>query len=183
MTEIIALWQDFLNFFVVENLGFFYNVFCSGGINEEDPWNEKDNRENAIMAFFRDHFAVALNKTYVKILVLWLFLGYLFVSGWAVSNLKEGLERKRLSRDDSYSVPFYNMDEKYFREYPYRVNVSWAVMVHRTSTHIQMAMLLTKMITIFEVYFHVHHVIEIFHFRWLLVANTIILIRRSKMIY
>ena len=114
----------FFNCFVVENLGFFYNVFCSGGINEEDPWNEKDNRENAIMAFFRDHFAVALNKTYVKILVLWLFLGYLFVSGWAVSNLKEGLERKRLSRDDSYSVPFYNMDEKYFREYPYRVNVS-----------------------------------------------------------
>ena len=100
-------------------------MFCSGGINEDDPWNEKDNRENAIMAFFRDHFAVAINKTYVKVLILWLFLGYLLVSGWAVSNLEEGLERKRLSRFDSYSVEFYSMEDKYFREYPYRVNVSY----------------------------------------------------------
>ena len=123
------------NFFI-ENLGFLYNVFCSGGINEDDPLNEKDNRENAIMAFFRDHFAVALNKTYVKILVLWLFLGYLFVSGWAVSNLQEGLERKRLSRYDSYSVTFYNMEDKYFREYPYRVNVSRNIKIIKTYTPI-----------------------------------------------
>ena len=110
-------------FFFTENRGFIYSVFCAGGINEDDPWNEKDNRENAIMAFFRDHFAVALNKPFVKIIVLWTFLAYLGVSGWAVSNLREGLERKRLSRYDSYSVAFYNMEDKYFREYPYRVNV------------------------------------------------------------
>ena len=75
------------------------------------------------MAFFRDHFAVALNKPIVKVLVLWIFLAYLGLSGWAVSNLQEGLERKRLSRYDSYSVTFYNMEDQYFREYPYRVNV------------------------------------------------------------
>ena len=107
-----------------ENRGFLYSVFCAGGINDEDPWNEKDNRENAIMAFFRDYFAVALNKPYVKGLVLCIFVGYLGVSGWAVSSLREGLERKRLSRYDSYSVDFYNMEDQYFREYPYRVNVS-----------------------------------------------------------
>ena len=107
-----------------ENRGFLYSVFCAGGINDEDPWNEKDNRENAIMAFFRDYFAVALNKPWVKFLVLCIFLGYLGVSGWAVSSLREGLERKRLSRYDSYSVDFYNMEDQYFREYPYRVNVS-----------------------------------------------------------
>ena len=38
---------------------------------------------------------------------------------------REGLERKRLSRYDSYSVEFYNMEDLYFREYPYRVNVSF----------------------------------------------------------
>ena len=107
-----------------ENRGFLYSVFCAGGINDEDPWNEKDNRENAIMAFFRDYFAVALNKPFVKFLVLIIFMGYLGVSGWAVSSLREGLERKRLSRYDSYSVDFYNMEDQYFREYPYRVNVS-----------------------------------------------------------
>ena len=107
-----------------ENRGFLYSVFCAGGINDEDPWNEKDNRENAIMAFFRDYFAVGLNKPFVKGLVLCIFVGYLGVSGWAVSSLREGLERKRLSRYDSYSVDFYNMEDQYFREYPYRVNVS-----------------------------------------------------------
>ena len=108
---------------ILESRGFFYNIFCAGGINDDDPWNEKDNRENAVMAFFRDYFAKALNKQYVKIFVLWSFVAYLGVSAWAVSNLEEGLERKRLSRYDSYSVTFYNMEDLYFREYPYRVNV------------------------------------------------------------
>ena len=76
-----------------------------------------------MMAFFRDHFARALNKKIVKIFVLWIFVAYLGLSAWAVSNLREGLERKRLSRYDSYSVEFYNMEDLYFREYPYRVNV------------------------------------------------------------
>ena len=75
------------------------------------------------MAFFRDRYARALNKGWVKIIVLWIFVAYLGVSAWAVSGLEEGLERKRLSRYDSYSVTFYNMEDKYFREYPYRVNV------------------------------------------------------------
>jgi hypothetical protein len=77
------------------------------------------------MAFFRDHFAVALNKKFVKVIVLITFCAYLGMSGWAVSNLEEGLERKRLSRYDSYSVTFYNMEDQYFREYPYRVNVRY----------------------------------------------------------
>ena len=75
------------------------------------------------MAFFRDYYAWLLNKGWVKIIVLWLFVAYLGVSAWAVSRLEEGLERKRLSRYDSYSVTFYNMEDEYFREYPYRVNV------------------------------------------------------------
>ena len=110
-------------FSFLESRGFFYNIFCAGGINDDDPWNEKDNRENAVMAFFRDYFAKALNNKIVKIWVLFSFLVYLGVSAWAVSNLEEGLERKRLSRYDSYSVTFYNMEDLYFREYPYRVNV------------------------------------------------------------
>ena len=120
--------------FLAESRGFFYNIFCAGGINDDDPWNEKDNRENAVMAFFRDHFARALNKKVVKICVLWIFVAYLGLSAWAVSNLREGLERKRLSRYDSYSVEFYNMEDLYFREYPYRVNVSYNHLVHVSRT-------------------------------------------------
>ena len=34
------------NLFVSGSKGFFYNVFCSGGINKDDPFNPKDNKEN-----------------------------------------------------------------------------------------------------------------------------------------
>jgi hypothetical protein len=46
------------------------------------------------------------------------------VSGWGVSLVREGLERKNLARFDSYSVQFYEIEDGFFREYPYRVNVS-----------------------------------------------------------
>ena len=109
--------------FFSEGKGFLYNVFCSGGINEKDPWNEKDNRENVFMAFFRDFVAQALNKGSVKVVVLILFAGYLAVSGWAVASIEEGLNRRHLARFDSYSVEFYDAEDKYFKEYPFRINV------------------------------------------------------------
>ena len=76
------------------------------------------------MAFFRDVIGNWLNKPYAKAIVLICFLGYLAVASWGVTQLKEGLEKKRLSRFDSYSVDFYDVEDKYFREYPFRINVS-----------------------------------------------------------
>lgn len=99
-------------------------MFCSGGINKEDPFNPKDNKENGMMAFFRDVIGNWLNKPYAKAIVLTCFLGYLCVASWGVTQLQEGLEKKRLSRFDSYSVDFYDVEDRYFREYPFRINVS-----------------------------------------------------------
>ena len=76
------------------------------------------------MAFFRDVFASALNRIPVKIIVLIAFAGYAGMSGWAISNLEEGLERRHLARYDSYSIDFYNSDEMYFKEFSFRINVS-----------------------------------------------------------
>ena len=86
--------------------------------------NPKDNRENGIMVFFRDKLGPILNNGWTKFLVMLIFLGYLGISSWGVSQLREGLERRKLSRYDSYSVAYYDTDDRYFREYPYRVNVS-----------------------------------------------------------
>ena len=110
--------------FLSESRGFLYNVFCAGGIDKENPLNPKDNRENGVMVFFRDKFGPVLNNGWTKFLVMLLFCGYLAVSSWGVSQLKEGLERRKLSRYDSYSVKYYDTEDIYFREYPYRVNVS-----------------------------------------------------------
>lgn len=103
--------------------GFFYNVFCSGGINKDDPFNPKDNKDNGMMVFFRDVIGNWLNKPYAKALVLTIFVIYLGFASWGVTNLQEGLEKKRLSRFDSYSVDYYEVEDEFFREYPFRINV------------------------------------------------------------
>ena len=76
------------------------------------------------MKFFRDVVGTWLNRPWNKALVLAVFLGYLATASWGVTRLEEGLETKRLSRFDSYSVAYYETEEKYFREYPFRINVS-----------------------------------------------------------
>jgi len=100
-----------------------YRVFCSGGINAEDPWNPQDNKENGAMVFFRDVLGTWLNKPTSKALVLTIFLVYLGGACYGVSQLKEGLEKRRLSRFDSYSVEYYDMEDEYFRDFPFRINV------------------------------------------------------------
>ena len=100
-------------------------MFCAGGIDKENPLNPKDNRENGVMVFFRDRIGPILNNGWTKFLVMLLFIVYLGVSSWGVSQLREGLERRKLSRYDSYTVAYYDTEDLYFREYPYRVNVSF----------------------------------------------------------
>lgn len=76
-----------------------------------------------MIAFFRDVVAEALNRPAVKALVIVIFLIYLVIGIYGCSVIKEGLDRRKLSRDDSYSVQFYDFEDKYFREYPYRIQV------------------------------------------------------------
>ena len=79
------------------------------------------------MVFFRDVIGNWLNKPYAKALVLTIFVIYLGFASWGVTNLQEGLEKKRLSRFDSYSVEYYEVEDEFFREYPFRINVSTQV--------------------------------------------------------
>ena len=77
-----------------------------------------------MMKFFRDTIGEWLCKPWAKALVLTVFVTYIGFACWGVMGLEEGLEKKRLSRFDSYSVEYYNTEEKYFMEYPFRINVS-----------------------------------------------------------
>ena len=76
------------------------------------------------MAFFRDYFAAMLNNPYVRGSILFGFFIYLSVAILGVLQLEEGLERRRLARFDSYSIQFYDLEDSYFREYPFRISVS-----------------------------------------------------------
>ncbi|RZF35136.1 hypothetical protein LSTR_LSTR009442 [Laodelphax striatellus] len=100
-----------------------YRAFCSGGINPKDPDNPIDNPENALMAFFRDTLTHYLNKWQVKALILIVFAAYLAGACYGITCIKEGLQRRKLSKADSYSIEFYDREDFYFREFPYRMQV------------------------------------------------------------
>lgn len=110
--------------FVTEEKSWLYRIFCSGGIDLADPDNPIDNKEHCIMAFFRTTMADILNNNVVKALVIIIFLTYLAGAGYGVTNLKEGLERRKLSKVDSYSVEFFDREDLYYREFPYRIQVT-----------------------------------------------------------
>lgn len=76
------------------------------------------------MAFFKTHVASLLNKGWMKALVILVFGGYLLGACFGLTNIKEGLERRKLSKADSYSVEFFDREDDYYREFPYRIQVS-----------------------------------------------------------
>ncbi|XP_025835862.1 patched domain-containing protein 3 [Agrilus planipennis] len=101
----------------------FYRAFCTGGVAFDDIDNPEDNKENGIMAFFRDYFAVFLNNSCVKIIVIVVFGLYLLGAGYGVTKIEEGLERRKVAKSDSYAIEFFDREDDYFREFPYRIQV------------------------------------------------------------
>lgn len=101
----------------------FYRAFCSGGINPKDPDNPQDNPENCMMVFFRDTMAWYVNRWPIKTLIILVFAAYLGGACYGITTLQEGLQRRKLSRSDSYSITFYDREDFYFREFPYRMQV------------------------------------------------------------
>lgn len=97
---------------------------CSGGHNPEDPTNPEDHHEHAGMGFFRDTLAGALNKWPVKVLVLLVFGVYLAGACYGLTTMEEGLQRRKLSHATSYSIEFYDREDIYFREFPFRIQVT-----------------------------------------------------------
>ncbi|XP_003747353.1 patched domain-containing protein 3 [Galendromus occidentalis] len=100
-----------------------FKLLCTGGFNPNDPKNPKDNEEHCMMVFFRDTWGGMLSKGWVKVTVILCFLVYLAIGVAGCFQLKEGLERYKLATDYSYAKTFFNVDDHYFRKYPYRVQL------------------------------------------------------------
>ena len=101
----------------------FYRNFMAGGVNPSDPTNRMDNAEHAGMAFFRDKVAALLNQNWFKCLLLVFYFVYIVGAAWGCYNIQEGLDKRNTANHDSYSVQYYNMDDAYFKEYAYTINV------------------------------------------------------------
>ena len=104
----------------LESRSWFYRALCSGGIDPDDTDNPLDNKEHGFMAFFRDYFAIFINNSLVKILIVMIFGLYLVGAGYGVTQIQEGLERRKVAKKDSYAVEFFDREDDYFREFPYR---------------------------------------------------------------
>ncbi|XP_031621390.1 patched domain-containing protein 3 isoform X2 [Contarinia nasturtii] len=108
---------------IKENRSWLYRTFNTGGINPNDPDNPIDNKDHAGMAFFKDVVANIVNNGYMKMVILLIFAAYLFGAGYGITQIKEGLERRKLSKEDSYSVKFFDLEDEFYREFPYRMQV------------------------------------------------------------
>ncbi|XP_031829952.1 patched domain-containing protein isoform X2 [Nomia melanderi] len=105
------------------NRSWFYKALCTGGIDPDDPYNPVDNPEHGCMSWFRDYLATALNCRPVKVIIILIFACYLAGALYGLTTLQEGLDRRKLSKNDSYSIVFYDRQDYYFREFPYRIQV------------------------------------------------------------
>lgn len=74
-----------------------------------------------MMVWFRDYFAAFLNNSCIKVLVILIFGVYLLGAGYGVTQIEEGLERRKVAKSDSYAIEFFDREDDYFREFPYRL--------------------------------------------------------------
>ncbi|XP_030375300.1 patched domain-containing protein 3 [Scaptodrosophila lebanonensis] len=108
---------------IKEKRNFLYKAIMAGGINHDDPDNPVDNKDHMLMAFFKDRLAAVINNKWCKIIIILAFASYLVGACYGITQIKEGLERRKLSREDSYSVEFFDREDDYYREFPYRMQV------------------------------------------------------------
>ena len=106
-----------------ENLPLLQRLFCTGGIDPDDPHNPRDNADHAGMVFFRDVVGRTLTKSWVKAVVLLVYGVYIVAACWGVTKIKEGLEKRNTANYDSYSVTYYDMEDAYFKEYAFTISV------------------------------------------------------------
>ena len=108
---------------VKQGKSWLYILCWTGGQDPDDPSNPVDSQDHYMMVLFRDKLAPTLCKPLVKFLVIIVFIIYLIIAIYGCLNVREGLERPYLSPSYSYAQNFYELDDKYFREYPHRIQI------------------------------------------------------------
>ncbi|XP_042552942.1 patched domain-containing protein 3 [Dipodomys spectabilis] len=73
--------------------------------------------------FFRDYFGPFLTTTKCKLFVVLTYILYIISSIYGCFHVQEGLDLRNLASDDSYIIPYFNIEQDYFSEYGPRVMV------------------------------------------------------------
>ncbi|XP_069787931.1 patched domain-containing protein 3-like [Narcine bancroftii] len=99
----------------------FSAMCCVGGAYDAESGVES---EHAAYFFFKEHYGPFLTNGWTKAGVVLLYLGYLAASIYGCLQLKEGIDLRNLSFDDSYVIKFYDSESDFFSVYGPRVMVT-----------------------------------------------------------
>ncbi|XP_035687590.1 patched domain-containing protein 3-like [Branchiostoma floridae] len=118
-----------------------FRLFCAGGVTgtelDQGIVDQEPERDHFLMLFFKKYFGPFLTTGFVKVVVIILFLGYLAVSIWGCTQLREGLRLQSLADDNSYIVKFYDLEDEYFKTYGPQVMVTLTEEVDYSNLTIQ----------------------------------------------
>lgn len=102
-----------------------YNVCCVGNCSRESYQLEttQPESEHPMSIFFEKYYGPFFTNKWIKLLVVLLYGAYLGGSIYGCSQMREGIDLRNLASDDSYVIPYYDDNNKYFLAYGLRVMV------------------------------------------------------------
>lgn len=98
-----------------------FSVCCVGGTYDRDTGVEEN---QPVSRFFAKLYGPVLTQKWVKVCVFVVYAGYLAVSFYGCSTMKEGIDFRNLALDDSYIIKYYDDRSQHFTEYSYNVMVA-----------------------------------------------------------
>ncbi|XP_025957363.2 patched domain-containing protein 3 isoform X2 [Dromaius novaehollandiae] len=113
-----------------------YNACCIGSRSSESSDSES---EHLMSKFFKSHYGPFFTNKWVKLFVVLLYGAYLASSLYGCTQIREGIDLRNLASDDSYVIPYYDDDDKYFSEYGPRVMVVITESVEYWNQSVRMA--------------------------------------------
>ncbi|KFV99859.1 Patched domain-containing protein 3, partial [Fulmarus glacialis] len=97
-----------------------YNACCIGNCSRQSSQPESEHPMNI---FFKKYYGPFFTNKWIKLLVVLLYGAYLGGSIYGCTRIREGIDLRNLASDDSYVIPYYDDDDKYFSAYGPRVMV------------------------------------------------------------
>ncbi|KAL2307271.1 hypothetical protein Nmel_000224 [Mimus melanotis] len=97
-----------------------YNACCIGSGSRQPSEPEG---EHPMSIFFKKYYGPFVTNKWIKLLMMLLYVAYLCGSIYGCTQIREGIDLRNLANDDSYVIPYYDDNEKYFSTYGPRVMV------------------------------------------------------------
>ncbi|XP_019616709.1 PREDICTED: patched domain-containing protein 3-like [Branchiostoma belcheri] len=105
-----------------------YRLCCFGGTPNQDGvsdqhQNDEDRQLPFVSKLLCNYLTPFVVNPFGKLVILFIFIGYLGVGIWGCFYVRVGLEFENLVADDSFVKDFYRAEHRYFKEYGPKVDI------------------------------------------------------------